>query len=605
MCGIFGYVGSNEAVPLLIDGLRTLEYRGYDSAGIFTPSLGTVKAVGPIAQLDTKLTGYSTTDTSGIAHTRWATHGEPSEVNAHPHGDMAGAVWVVHNGIIENFQELKRGLQLQGITFTSDTDTEVLTKLIGSYYQGNLLTAVKEALAMVQGAYGIAVMSTKKPDEIVVARMGSPIVLGLALDGNLVASDPSALLSHTKDVVYLEDGELAVLQPDTYEVYSHSGKKHQKQPEVMDWDISIVQKDGYQHFMEKEIFAAPSVITDTLRGRLLTHTGRVKLGGLESVQQRINEIQRLDIVGCGSAYYAGAVGAHFIEQYAQLPVTVNIASEYRYRAQLALDQSAVLAISQSGETADTLAALSSATDQAQLTLGVVNTVGSSIARNTTAGVYNHIGPEIAVASTKAFISQVTIMAMIAILLGRERGLSVATGQALTKALEDLPNILETVLQQAPHIQQLASRYAQYTNALFIGRQELAPVAAEGALKLKEVTYIHAEAYPAGELKHGPIALLDTDFPVIALAPQNQMYEKMVANIQEIKARKAPVLAIVTEGDTQVAALADDVIEIPKVPDILLPVVTTVPLHMLAYYIGVAKSLDVDKPRNLAKSVTVE
>lgn len=605
MCGIFGYVGSNEAVPLLIDGLRTLEYRGYDSAGIFTPSLGTVKAVGPIAQLDTKLTGYSTTDTSGIAHTRWATHGEPSEVNAHPHGDMAGAVWVVHNGIIENFQELKRGLQLQGITFTSDTDTEVLTKLIGSYYQGNLLTAVKEALAMVQGAYGIAVMSTKKPDEIVVARMGSPIVLGLALDGNLVASDPSALLSHTKDVVYLEDGELAVLQPDTYEVYSHSGKKHQKQPEVMDWDISVVQKDGYQHFMEKEIFAAPSVITDTLRGRLLTHTGRVKLGGLESVQQRINEIQRLDIVGCGSAYYAGAVGAHFIEQYAQLPVTVNIASEYRYRAQLALDQSAVLAISQSGETADTLAALSSATDQAQLTLGVVNTVGSSIARNTTAGVYNHIGPEIAVASTKAFISQVTIMAMIAILLGRERGLSVATGQALTKALEDLPNILETVLQQAPHIQQLASRYAQYTNALFIGRQELAPVAAEGALKLKEVTYIHAEAYPAGELKHGPIALLDTDFPVIALAPQNQMYEKMVANIQEIKARKAPVLAIVTEGDTQVAALADDVIEIPKVPDILLPVVTTVPLHMLAYYIGVAKNLDVDKPRNLAKSVTVE
>lgn len=604
MCGIFGYVGTHTAAPILLDGLRTLEYRGYDSAGIFVPGYGAVRAVGPIDALQAKCED-AIPGTSGIAHTRWATHGAPTEANAHPHTDMSETIWVVHNGIIENYQELKTGLQAQGIKFYSETDTEVLAKLIGSLYQGDLRTAVQTALARVHGAYGLVAQSEHTPGELIVARMGSPIVLGLAPAANLVASDVSALLAHTKDVVYLDDGELAVVTSDSYNVYSWSGDAQTKTPEVVTTDATAIQKDGYAHFMEKEMFEAPQVLQDTVRGRLLPGSGRVKLGGLETVLSELNATKQIDIVGCGSAYYAGSVGQYLFEQYAGIPTTVDIASEYRYRVRSSDAHTTVLAISQSGETADTLAAIARAKANKQLTLGVINTVGSTIARTTDAGVYNHIGPEIAVASTKAFISQLAVLAMMAVHIGRERNLDMATGKEIVDALKSVPEALALVLKEATHIKQIAEEYAQYSNMLFIGRQQHAPIAAEAALKLKEVSYIHAEAYPAGELKHGPLALLDEHMPVVAIAPQDDTYEKMVSNIQEVRARQAPVLAVVTKGDTTLSALATHTIEIPLVHPAVQSIVSTLPLHMFAYYVGVAKGLNVDRPRNLAKSVTVE
>lgn len=604
MCGIFGYVGTHTAAPILLNGLRTLEYRGYDSAGIFIPGYGAVRAVGPIDALEAKCQS-TIPGTSGIAHTRWATHGAPTERNAHPHTDMSETVWLVHNGIIENHQELRTGLQAQGVTFYSDTDSEVLAKLIGTLYTGDLMKAVQSALARVHGAYGLLVQSERNPNEVIVARMGSPIVIGLAPSGNVVASDSSALLAHTKDMVYLSDGELAVVTADTYQVYSRTGSKQTKTPEVVTADVIAVQKNGYAHFMAKEIFEAPHVIKDTIRGRLLPQSGRTKLGGIETVLSELRAIKRIDIVGCGSAYYAGAVGQYMFEQYARIPAQVDIASEYRYRERVTDPTTAILAISQSGETADTLAAVTKANTNQQLTLAIINSVGSTIARETRAGVYNHIGPEIAVASTKAFISQLTVLAMLAVHLGRERGLSMQDGQEIIEALDALPNALTTILQQASSIEALATEYATANSMLFMGRQAHAPIAAEAALKLKEVSYIHAEAYPAGELKHGPLALLQEHLPVVAIAPQDATYEKMVSNIQEVCARNAPVLAVVTEGDTAVTALAKHTIPVPKLHPIVQPIASILPLHLFAYYVGVAKGLDVDKPRNLAKSVTVE
>jgi len=604
MCGIFGYVGTRTAEPILVEGLRTLEYRGYDSAGIYVPGYGAIKSVGPIdnlAALITKTVG----GTSGIAHTRWATHGEPTEVNAHPHSDMSKQVWLVHNGIIENYREIKEGLTAQGITFSSQTDTEVLAKLIGSLYSGNLKDAVSAALRMVRGTYGIAVMAEHNKDEIVVARMGSPIVLGIGKDGHFVSSDPSALLAHTKDVVYLDDGEIAVISKDDYSVISSSGKKLEKPPETVEWDIEAVQKQGYEHFMLKEIFEAPEVIENTIRGRLVIEKGRAKLGGLENVLKEIATLNRLQIVGCGSAYYAGQVGRYLLEEYAGLPTEVELASEYRYKRNIPDKKSAVLAVSQSGETADTLASIRSAKKMGVLTLGIINSVGSTIARETDAGVYNHAGPEIAVASTKAFISQLTVFVLLTLLIGRERGMSQSEGIEIAEALQSLPATLASVLKQAPEIKKIAEKYAASRDAIFIGRKFHTPIAQEGALKLKEVAYIHAEAYAGGELKHGPIAMLDADFPIVALAPQDDVYEKMVSNIEEVKARKAPILAFATVGDSHVAQLATDVIFMPKVHPIIQPIVSTVPLHLFAYYVGVAKGLNVDRPRNLAKSVTVE
>lgn len=604
MCGIFGYVGTRTAEPLLIEGLRTLEYRGYDSAGIFVPEYGAVKAVGPIDNLATKITD-TIPGTSGIAHTRWATHGAPTEANAHPHADMSGSVWVVHNGIVENYRELKEGLTMQGITFSTDTDTEVLAKLIGTLYKGDLAAAVREALYRVRGAYGLAVMADGKPKEIVVARLGSPIVIGLGSDGNFIASDPSALLVHTKDVVYLDDGEMAVVNSDSYEVSTIAGEKKTKQPETVEWDAEAVKKNGFDHFMLKEIFEAPEVIKNTIRGRLLPDKGRVKLGGVEAMLSELATLDRLQIVGCGSAYYAGQVGRYILEEYAGLPVEVELASEYRYKRNLPDKKSAVLAVSQSGETADTRASIKKAKDDGLLTLGVVNVVGSTIARETDAGVYNHAGPEVAVASTKAFISQLTVFVLLTLLIARERGMSQEEGKKIVAELESLPDMLKSVLGQAKTIEKIAQKYSSYRDMMFIGRKLHAPIAYEGSLKLKEVAYVHAEAYAAGELKHGPIAMLGEQFPVVALAPQDDVYTKMLSNIEEVKARQAPVLAIATEGDKQIASIADDVIYIPQVHPIIQPIVSTIPLHLLAYYVGIEKGYNVDRPRNLAKSVTVE
>lgn len=604
MCGIFGYVGTKKAEPILIEGLRTLEYRGYDSAGIFVPGYGVVKAVGPIDNLAKKIT-ETISGTSGIAHTRWATHGEPTEINAHPHSDMSENIWIVHNGIIENYREIKEGLTAQGITCTSDTDTEVLAKLIGTFYTGHLQKAVMEALHVVRGTYGIAVMSTKNPEEIIVARMGSPIVLGITHDAHFVSSDPSALLAHTKEVVYLDDGEIAVLTKDSYTVVSFSGEERIKTTEKVAWDFEAVQKQGYEHFMLKEIFEAPEVIRNTIRGRLIVEQGRAKLGGLENVLKEVSTLNRLQIVGCGSAYYAGMVGRYILEEYAGLPTDVELASEYRYKRNIPDKKSAVLAVSQSGETADTLASVRSAKEQGLLTLGIINTVGSTIPRETTAGVYNHAGPEIAVASTKAFISQLTVFVLLTLLVGREKGMSQKEGIEIAEALESLPDVLAGILTQAGEIQSIAERFKDYSDAIFIGRKFHTPIAHEGSLKLKEVAYIHAEAYAGGELKHGPIAMLDEQFPIIALVPHDDVYEKMISNIEEVKARKAPILAFATVGDTHVSSLAKDVVYMPKVHPIVQPIVTTVYLHLFAYYVGTAKGLNVDRPRNLAKSVTVE
>lgn len=604
MCGIFGYTGTRTAEPLLIEGLRTLEYRGYDSAGIFVPGYGAVKAVGPIDNLAGAIT-ESIGGSSGIAHTRWATHGEPTKENAHPHQDMSGGVWIVHNGIIENYREIKEGLTMQGIQFETQTDTEVLAKLIGTLYAGDLEKAVREALRRVRGTYGLAVIAEHAPEEIIVARMGSPIVLGLGSDGNFVASDPSALLVHTKDVVYLEDGEIARVTRESYEVKTIAGEKRKKEPETVSWDAEAIQKDGYEHFMLKEIFEAPEVIENTIRGRLLVDKGRAKLGGVEGVLDELTSLHRLQIVGCGSAYYAGQVGRYMLEEYAGLPVEVELASEYRYKRNLPDKKSAVLAVSQSGETADTLASLRKAKEQDLLTLGIVNAVGSTIARETDAGVYNHAGPEVAVASTKAFISQLTVFVLLTLLIARERGMTQEEGVEIAKALQELPQVLRKVLDQSPQIEEVAKRFADHRDAIFIGRKFHTPIAYEGSLKLKEVAYIHAEAYAGGELKHGPIAMLEENFPVIALVPQDDVYEKMISNIEEVRARKAPVLAFASENDTQIGNLATDVISLPTVHPILQPIVTTVPLHLFSYYVGVARGLNVDRPRNLAKSVTVE
>lgn len=604
MCGIFGYVGSRTAEPILVEGLRTLEYRGYDSAGIYVPGYGAVKAVGPIANLAEKIT-EPINGTSGIAHTRWATHGEPTIENTHPHSDMNRKVWLVHNGIIENYREIKEELTKQGVTFDSDTDTEVLSKLIGSLYAGDLEKAVRESLSKVRGTYGIAVMAEESPEQMLVARMGSPIVLGLGTDGNFVSSDPSALLVHTKDVIYLEDGELAVITKDSYEVSTIKGERRDKTPEKVEWDAEEIQKQGYEHFMLKEIFEAPEVIRNTIRGRLLPEKGRAKLGGLEGVLEELTTLNRLQIVGCGSAYYAGQVGRYMFEEYAGVPVEVELASEYRYKRNIPDDNSAVLAVSQSGETADTLASIMKAKEMDLLTLGIVNGVGSTIARDTDAGVYNHAGPEIAVASTKAFISQLTVFVLLTLLIAREKGMTQKEGKEIVQALTELPEVLAKMLENTDKIQKIAEKYAQYRDTIFIGRKFHTPIAYEGALKLKEVAYIHAEAYAGGELKHGPIAMLDENFPVIALCPQDDVYEKMISNIEQVRARKAPVLAFATEDDTAITELAEDVIFMPKVHPLLQPIVSTVPLHLFSYYVGTAKGLNVDQPRNLAKSVTVE
>jgi glucosamine--fructose-6-phosphate aminotransferase (isomerizing) len=459
MCGIFGYVGTHTAEPILIEGLRTLEYRGYDSAGIYVPGYGVLKSVGPIDNLAAKIT-ETIPGTSGIAHTRWATHGLPTEKNAHPHQDMSGLVWVVHNGIIENYRELKEGLVVQGIKFETETDTEVLAKLIGSLYSGNLKLAVQEALRRVQGTYGIAVMAENDPGTLVVARMGSPIVLGIGKDGNFVSSDPSALLVHTKDVIYLDDGEIAVVKKDKYELVASNGKQFSRQPEKVEWEKEAIQKNGYDHFLLKEIMEIPTAIENTLRGRLILETGRAKLGGLEGYLDKLTSLHRLTLVACGSAAYATQVGKYIIEEYAGLPVDTELGSEYRYRTIIPDAKSALLAVTQSGETADTRASVQKGKEMGLLTLGIVNAVGSTIARETDAGVYNHAGPEISIASSKAVISQIVVLILIALLIGREKEMTLEEGKEIVKALQELPKAVQKVLDKHEEIKKIAEKYSQ-------------------------------------------------------------------------------------------------------------------------------------------------
>lgn len=607
MCGIVGYVGNREAKEILLEGLTRLEYRGYDSAGLVTLNDGAVivKTEGKVVELTKKLENTPVNGKIGIAHTRWATHGEPSERNAHPHSDCKAQIFVVHNGIIENYRHLKDELIKKGHSFSSDTDTEVLAHLIEEGYKGNLEQAVADALSKVRGTYGIAVISILEPDKIVVARSGSPLLVGLGNNENIVASDVSAIIRYTKEVVYLEEGEIAVVKKDGF--HSFSGKSVIKdRVALVEWEIEQAEKGGFSHFMLKEIFEQPKVVEDSTRGRIIEEDGLAKLGGLEEIKDRLGRVERLIITACGTAYYAGLIGEYLFEEYGGLPTEVEYASEFRYRKPIIeRDKTALLAISQSGETADTLAAVSEAKRKGALVLGIVNVVGSTIARETDAGVYNHAGPEIGVASTKAFVSQLAVLFLFTLMIGRQREMSLVTGRKIARAIKELPDQINSILTQNERIQEIAERYTKYNDFLYIGRKYNFPIALEGALKLKEISYIHAEGYPSGEMKHGPIALIDENFPTVAIIPKDSVYEKTKSNLEEIKARKGKVIAVATEGDDEIRDVANDVIYIPKTLEMFTPILSVVPLQLLAYHIAVMRGKDVDKPRNLAKSVTVE
>ncbi len=608
MCGIVGYIGTKNATPFLIEGLEALEYRGYDSAGLYVRGQGALKRAGNVQKLrDALPEGF--VGTNGIAHTRWATHGAPTELNAHPHTDASDSVWLVHNGIIENYAELRAALESEGIVFQSETDSEVLAQLIGKHYTGDvgLTDAVSESLKLVRGAYGIAVASTREPDLLVAARLGSPLLIGIGDGGFYIASDATPLLSHTRRVVYLDDGEMAVLTPSEYRITSLENVPVTKEVETLDWDVESAQKKGYEHFMLKEIMEVPEVLENTLRGRLNIEAGTIHLGGLKDVEDQLRAVKRIIITGCGSAYYAGLVGELMIEELAGIPVETEIASEFRYRRFTAPTHETILiAVSQSGETADTLEAIREAKKHGLLTLGIVNAVGSSIARETDAGVYNHAGPEIGVASTKAFVSQLTVFAMFALHLRRLRGID--TEQSLTaeliRELTRLPDHAKKILAKRDELAHIAATHSDMRDALFIGRKFQYPIAYEGALKLKEISYIHAEAYGAGEMKHGPLALIDSSFPTVALVPHDSMYEKTLSNIQEIKARGGKIITVTSE-DGSSPRTEENVFIVPKTHEALFPILTTIPLQLFAYQVALARNLPIDKPRNLAKSVTVE
>ncbi len=606
MCGIVAYSGPKDASKILLEGLVALEYRGYDSAGLVTTHSGIFKAVGPVAELKKKVP-ESVGGSTGIAHTRWATHGVPSELNAHPHEDCGKTIALVHNGIIENYQELKSALQKAGHTFSSETDTEVIAHLYESYKTAGKTPkdAFLATLRELEGTYGIALIDRAHPDVVLVACMGSPIVIGIGDGEHFIASDPSAIVRHTKKVLYLNDGEVAIVTPRECQVMTLGAKKISRAPETIEWEVEEAKKGGHAHFMLKEIMEGPEVLRTSARGRLRPEEGDVKLGGLLSITHELKRIKRITIVGCGSAYYAGLVGKYMLEEYAGIATDIDVGSEFRYRGLPLEEGAAVLAVSQSGETADTLASIREAKRRGLLTLGIVNVVGSTIARETDAGVYNHAGPEIGVASTKAFLSQLEVLALLTIFLGRQRHLSDTEAKRIAKELASIPEKVEKILKNVEPIKRAAERLKGATNALYIGRKYNMPIALEGALKLKEVSYVHAEGYGAGEMKHGPIAMIEPSFPTVAIAPRDSVYAKMISNIEEIKARKGPVIAVATEGDTEIAKKADEVIHIPETHEMLTPILSVVPLQLLAYYVGVAKGYNVDRPRNLAKSVTVE
>jgi glucosamine--fructose-6-phosphate aminotransferase (isomerizing) len=608
MCGIVCYVGQKQARSILLEGLKQLEYRGYDSAGLAIQqgnNIACYRAVGKIVELERKLNGVDINGTVGIAHTRWATHGEPSEINAHPHRDQDENVFVIHNGIIENFLTLKKRLEKQGITFRSETDTEVLAHLIGLNFNGSLNEAVRKTMSQVEGTFGLAVIHRNAPGEIVVARRGSPLIIGVGEDGHFAASDVSAMVRHTNKVVHLEENELATLTTKGFSISTAQAKPIERSTETVEWRAEDAELNGFPHFMLKEIYEQPETIKNAFRGRLEPGEGVPKLGGIMPVWERLKECRHLVIVACGTSYYAGCVGRYVFERLTEIDVEVELASEFRYRKLNFPENTFIVALSQSGETADTLAAIREAKRKGASLLGIVNVVGSSISRETEAGVYNHAGPEIGVASTKIFTSQLTILTLLALLLGRHHNLSLTEGVEAIRAIQALPELMKDVLSQAHHIEAIAEKYHKCSNWLFLGRKYNYPVAMEGALKLKEISYIHAEGYPAGEMKHGPIALINPEMPTVAIIPKDDMYEKMLSNIQEIRSRKGPVIAIATKGDDDLREIVDEVIEIPRTLDFLNPILAVVPCQLLAYYCASLLNRDIDKPRNLAKSVTVE
>lgn len=611
MCGIVGYVGPREATPILLAGLKRLEYRGYDSAGVALLNGDGVKVVkkpGKIRVLEEAIEVSLHEGTCGIAHTRWATHGAPNEPNAHPHTSTDGDIAIVHNGIIENADVLRTQLTAEGYTFTSETDTEVVVHLIDYLWKDGepLEKAVAAALRRVEGAYGIAVLSSRDPNKIVAARHGSPLLIGVGSDGEMLAgSDAAAVIEATRDVVYLDDGDYAVLTPDGYRTFHLEGHEVDRGVHEVTWDLDSIEKGGYEHFMLKEIFEQPSSIADVMRGRLLPDEGNVRLGGIIEHQFDLGRVQRMLVTACGTSWHAGLVGEYMLEELAKIPVSVEYASEFRYRNPVLEDGTLTLAISQSGETADTLAALKEAEQRGLKTMGIVNAVGSTIARQTDFGIYLHAGPEIGVASTKAFTSQLVALSLFTLFMARRRNMSPAQGVEIVQHLQVLPDQIEEVLRLNDEIEELARVYKDAQNFLYLGRGYQFPVALEGALKLKEVSYIHAEGYPAAEMKHGPIALIDEDMPVVVLAPRDPIYGKVVSNIEEVKARAGRIIAVVSDDAPELQGKVDHMIKVPHTLPHLLPVLTTIPLQLLAYHIAVMRGADVDQPRNLAKSVTVE
>jgi glucosamine--fructose-6-phosphate aminotransferase (isomerizing) len=609
MCGIVGYVGRQESLPILLEGLRRLEYRGYDSAGVAIlngAGIRIEKAAGKIGILEQKMSASQPQGTLGIAHTRWATHGEPTTLNAHPHTDCKGRIAVVHNGIIENYATLKTALQQEGHRFITETDTEVIAHLIEKFFEGSLEKAVANALRHLTGTYGIAVISSADPEKIVGARHGSPLVVGICdNDEYIIASDVSAIIRHTNRVVYLDDEEMVVLTPAGIHTTTIREEAVSKKVETVEWDLGTIEKAGYAHFMLKEIFEQPQSLRNTLRGRLLVEEGTARLGGLNMSERELRAIDRVIITACGTSWHASLIGEYLVEELARVPAEVEYASEFRYRNPVLKSGTVVLAVSQSGETADTLAAMREAKRKGARVMGVCNVVGSTIARESDGGVYIHAGPEIGVASTKAFTSQVAALALFTLYLGRLGQLSPETGATLTRELSGIPGKIERILAKAESVRTIARAYAHHNNFLYLGRGVNFPVALEGALKLKEISYIHAEGYPAAEMKHGPIALIDENMPVVFICTQDSAYEKVLSNMEEVRARKGKIIAVASEGDTHVAKKADHVLFVPHTLGPLMPLLSVIPLQLLAYYIAVERGCDVDQPRNLAKSVTVE
>lgn len=610
MCGIVGYIGNKNCVPILIQGLKRLEYRGYDSAGIGiiqgkAPII--IKNKGKVSLLEEKVDELDLKSSIGIGHTRWATHGIPNEQNAHPHTNKDNTLFIIHNGIIENFQLLKNGLISLGYKFESDTDSEVFAHLIDNFLNKgyNLSKSVQMALNEVNGTYGLAVIYSKEPDKIIAARKGSPLVIGIGKGENFIASDVSAILAYTKNVIYLDDGEFAEIYKDKYLVKTIADKQIDKEIHEINMSIDEIDKGGYPHFMLKEIMEQPESTRNSMRGRLLVEEGSAKLGGLDDIIDRLVNSKRILISACGTSWHAALVGEYMLEQYARIPVEVEYASEFRYRNPILSGDDSIFFISQSGETADTLAALKEAKSRGALALGICNVVGSTIARESMSGVYIHAGPEIGVASTKAFTAQLVVLALITLLISKRKGLKPSEGKKIAEALNEIPSKIEEILKLNDEIERLAEEFKDSPNFLYLGRGYNFPAALEGALKLKEISYIHAEGYPAAEMKHGPIALIDENMPVVFIAPKDSTYEKILSNIQEVRARGGRIIAVADNGDGEVDKLVDYTIKIPRTIEMLSPILTSIPLQLLAYHIAVKKGLDVDQPRNLAKSVTVE